>query len=298
MVKLDDMRVFSKLAEVGSLTAAARELAMPKQSVSRRLAELESALGVQLAVRTTRKLRLTDVGRAYALRCAEVARLAEEANRAALDELDTPHSTLRITADHTFGEAFLPELANDYLQRYPEVRLDVVLTSRVVDLVEEGFDVAFRVGRLPDSTLVARRLGPARLIACAAPSYLERRGAPRTPDDLAEHDCIDLAPGEGPSRWPFAGPDGVMTIAVNGRIRVSSLPMARGSAVAGIGIACIPAFACADDLRTGRLVQVLGAFALDVGGVYLVYPHHRHLAARVRRFVDLAASRFGGRNAV
>jgi DNA-binding transcriptional LysR family regulator len=295
MVKLDDMRVFSKLAETGSLTAAARELAMPKQSVSRRLAELESALGVQLAVRTTRKLRLTEIGRAYAMRCSEVARLADEANRAALDELESPRGVLRITADHTFGEAFLPELACDYVQRYPDVQLDVVLTSRKVDLVEEGFDVAFRVGRLPDSTLVARRLGPARLIACAAPSYLAHRGAPKTPEALADHDCIDHTPGEGPTRWPFAGPDGPLPIAIEGRIRVNSLPMARASAIAGLGITCLPAFACADDLRTGRLVEVLASFSLDVGGVYLVYPHHRYLAARVRRFVDLAASRFQGR---
>ncbi|MCA9710661.1 MAG: substrate binding domain-containing protein, partial [Myxococcales bacterium] len=169
-----------------------------------------------------------------------------------------------------------------------------VLTNRLVDLVDEGFDLAFRVGRLEDSSLVARRLGPARLLCCAAPAYLDRRGAPADPDALAQHDCIELTPRQGPSRWPFHDPaGGVRAVAVSGRIQVNSLPMARQIARAGLGIANLPAFACEADLAAGTLRTVLDAWTIDVGGVYVVYPPQRYLAARVRRFVDLAIERFG-----
>lgn len=295
-VRIDDMRLFAELAEAGSLTAAAARLGMPKQTVSRRLAELEDALGVQLAQRTTRRLRLTDVGRAYAVRCREVARLADEANRAATAVAgEEPRGTLRITADPTFGEAFLPGLVAQYLARYEGVRLEVMLANRYVDLIDEGFDLAFRVGRLEDSSLIVRRLGPARLLCCASPEYLARRGAPTTPAALAEHDCIELAPRRGPSRWPFRGPDGgVQTVAVTGRIQVNSLPMARQVARAGLGIANLPAFACAADIEGNTLQTVLDSWMIDVGGVHVVYPPQRFLASRVRRFVDLAVERLGG----
>lgn len=295
-VRIDDMRLFAELAEAGSLTSAADRLGMPKQTVSRRLSELETALGVQLAQRTTRRLRLTDVGRVYAVRCREVARLADEANRAATAVADDePRGTLRVTADPTFGEAFLPGLSAEFLAQYPQVRLEVALTNRYVDLIDEGFDLAFRVGRLEDSSLIVRRLGPARLLCCAAPEYLEQRGTPADPTALAEHDCIELSPHRGPSRWPFRGADGrIQTIAVTGRIQVDSLPMARRVAQAGLGIANLPAFACTPDVESGRLQTVLDPWTVDVGGVHVVYPPQRFLAPRVRRFVDLAIERFGG----
>ena len=295
-VRIDDMRLFAELAEAGSLTGAAARLGMPKQTVSRRLVELETALGVQLAQRTTRRLRLTDVGRAYAVRCREVARLADEANHAAAAVAgDEPRGTLRITADPTFGEAFLPGLSAQFLALHRKVRLEVVLTARHVDLVDEGFDLAFRVGRLEDSSLVARRLGPARLRCCAAPEYLARRGPPADPAALTEHDCIELSPRSGPSRWPFHDPGGgVQSIVVAGRIQVNSLPMAREVARAGLGIANLPAFACEADVAAGLLETVLDDWTIDVGGVHVVYPPQRFLAARVRRFVDLAIERFGG----
>lgn len=295
-VRLDDMRLFAELAEAGSLTGAAAYLGIPKQTVSRRLAELEGVLGVQLARRTTRRLRLTDVGRAYAVRCREVVRLADEANHAATAAVgEEPRGILRITADPTFGEAFLPGLVAEYLARHRGVRLEVMLANRYVDLVDEGFDLAFRVGRLDDSSLVVRRLGPARLLCCASPEYLACRGAPVVPAALADHDCIELSPRRGPSRWPFLGPDGgIETVAVTGRIQVNSLPMARRVARAGLGIANLPAFACAADIESNALQTVLDPWVVDVGGVHVVYPPQRFLASRVRYFVDLAIERFGG----
>ena len=295
--QLDDMRLFARVAEAGSLTAAARALGLPKQTVSRRLAALEDALGVQLAHRTTRRLRLTEAGTAYAQRCAELTRLAEEANRAVSVAGDTPRGTLRVTADPTFGEAFLSGLLAEYLARHAEVRVEVVLTSRYVDLVEEGFDVAFRIGRPADSSLIGTRLGGATLLYCASPSYLAERGAPEHPDALRDHDCIEHAPRPGPTRWPFFVRPGEMTLVpVSGRLQVSSLSLALQAARDGLGIANLPAFACAEDLAAGRLKTVLDPFVADIGGVWLVTPPHRWLAARVRRFIDLAVERFRGRD--
>ena len=290
--RLDDMRVFAKLAEAGSLSAAARALGMPKQTLSRRLAALEQALGVTLATRSTRRLRLTDAGTAYASRCAEIVRQADEANLAVADRSQGPIGTLRITADPTFGEAFLPELVAEFVASFPKVSVEAVLTTRRVDLIEEGFDVAFRVGRMDDSSLVARRLGAARLCYAASPDYLRSRGTPEHPSDLSEHDCIALVPQPGHSRWPFRGPKGLLLETVSGRVRVNALPMARRAALAGLGIANLPAFACREDLLAGRLVAVLAEWVPDAGFVHVVYPPSRYLAAKIRRFVDLAVERF------
>lgn len=295
MVRLDDMRLFAALAEHGSLSASARSLGISKQTLSRRLLELEEALGVELARRTTRAVTLTDVGRAYAVRCADVTRLADEANRAAASQLTVLSGTLRITADSSFGEAFLPTLMAAYLGAYPDVDVDVVLTSRKVDLLEEGFDVAFRVGRPPDvHHLAATRLGAARLWTVATPDYLERRGSPRHLDELSAHDCIALVPNERTTAWPFAIDGQLRMLSVSSRLRVNGLALARNAALRGLGIAHVPAFAVADDVACNRLRRVLQEFAPEVGGVHVVYPHSRLLAPKVTEFVAMAVEHFSG----
>jgi DNA-binding transcriptional LysR family regulator len=285
-IRIEDMRLFASVADAKSFTGAARRLGIPKQTVSRRIAELERALGVTLMHRTTRRLQLTDTGAAYAQRCAEIVRLAEEANRAAADVDDVPRGTLRITADPVFGDAFVAGLVTDYALRWPETRLDVVLTRRRVDLVEERFDVAFRIGRPDDAALSGIVLGAARVRFCASPDYLARRGMPRRPKDLARHDCIVVGDG-GPVRWPISEP-------ISGRLSFTSFAMAHAAALAGLGIALFPEFACADDIRRKRLVPVLAA--VDVGSVWLLYPAHRFMSPRVRAFVDLARARFADRD--
>lgn len=289
MPKLDDMRMFAKLAERGSFSAAARALAVPKQTLSRRIAALEDDLGVELVRRTTRKLRLTEIGAAYADRCRALAQVADEANELVRGAGERPRGTLRITADPTFGEAFLPALVTEYLRRFPQAEVEVVLTSRFVDLVEENFDVAFRVGRQPDSSLVATRVSGARLVYCAAPSYVSEHGRPERPEHLAEHAIIEHTPRGGPSRWPFLGASGELVgVPVRGRARVNSLTLVRRLALDGFGIANLPAFACRDDLERGALVSVLEDWVGDVGGVWLLRPQHKVLSVRVRSFVELA----------
>jgi DNA-binding transcriptional LysR family regulator len=288
-----NMRLFAEVAARQSFSAAARHLGVPKQTLSRRVAELEAQLGVQLLHRTTRRLRLTEVGAAYAARCAEIARLADEANRAVTDADQHPRGLLRVTADSVFGQAFVGPLVMEYARRYREAQVEVLLTRRRVDLVEEGFDVAFRIGHTPDSTLTAVRLGPARVRYCATRGYLERRGRPRRPEDLADHDCLLVASDGAPVRWPFADKDkkGLRLIPVTGRLRFNDHELAHAAALAGLGIAIFPEFACAADVARRRLMTVLDDQVMDAGGVWLVHPAARYLSARVRSFVDLAAEK-------
>ena len=227
------MRLFAQVAQTGSFTAAAKVLDLPKQTVSRRFAQLEEALGVQLAHRTTRQLKLTSAGERYAQKCTQLLELADEANREISNAAKSPKGQLHLTADPTYGEAFLSELLSEYLRTYPEVSLELHLTNRHVNLIEEGFDAAFRIGRLSDSSLIARKLGPAKLSYLASPEYLSARGHPDTPRALSEHDCIEFAPARGESRWPFWGPEGQFTVTVSGRIRLNSLRLARERALEG-----------------------------------------------------------------
>jgi DNA-binding transcriptional LysR family regulator len=289
------MRLFSRVVEAGSFTRAARTLGMPKQTLSRRIAELEQELGVQLLHRTTRSLKATEVGAAYALRCADVVRLAEEADRAVTDARAEPSGVLRVTADPVFGEAFLPSLVVEVARAWPSLQLEVVLTRRKVDLVEEGFDVAFRIGRTEHKGLTATLLGPAQVRYCCSRAYLKRRGAPKTPFELDRHDCILVLHEGEPVRWPFSGARGLELVPVDGRLRFNSFALARAAALGGLGIAIFPDFACAADVRARRLVTVLDDFAPEVGGVTLVHPAARYLSARVRAFVELAQRRLAGR---
>ena len=292
-IRIEDMRLFARVAEAGSFTGAARALGVPKQTLSRRVAELERRLGVRLLHRTTRRLKLSDVGAAYAARCAEVVRLAEEANRAVTDAHDVPMGTLRITADPVFGDAFVGDLVLAYARRWPDVRMEVVLTRRRVDLVEEGFDLAFRIGHVDDPALSGRDLGPARVRYCASPRYVARHGAPRTPDDLARHDCLVVADGGAPARWPVPGERATARLVpVAAKHVFSSFGMMRSAALAGLGVGLFPEFACAEEIRRGRLVPVLDDCLVPVGSVWIVHLARRFLPARVRAFVDLARERF------
>lgn len=292
-MRLEDMRWFAALAEARSFTRASQKLGIPKQTLSRHIAELESSLDVQLLHRTTRRVALTDAGAAYAARCEEIVRLADEANRAITDAGASPRGVLRITADPVFGEAFLAPVIVEYATQFREVQIDVVLTRRKVDVIEEGFDVAFRVGQIEDTTLTATALGPARVRYCASPAYLARRGRPESPAGLAEHDCIVVAADGSAVRWPFRGRKRPELVAVSGRLRLNSFAIAHEAARAGLGIAIFPEFACADDLAAKRLTSVLDDWTVEVGSVWLVHPAARYLSARVRTFVELAVARLG-----
>jgi DNA-binding transcriptional LysR family regulator len=287
-IRLDDMRLVAELARARNFTDTARLLGMPKQSVSRRVADLERALGVRLVDRTTRSFTVTALGRVYADKCADIVRQADDVNRAMRGEATEVSGTLRVTADPLFGQRFLPLLVRAFARANPDVRVDVVLTSRMVDVVEEGFDVAFRVGAAPDPSLVATRIGPASVVFVAAKRYVERRGAPRTPADLAKHDLVALAPEGTSPRWAVRDGEGVRWIAIAPRVRVNDLALAREAALEGLGVANLPQFACGAEVARGALVRVLERHTAPFGAIYLVTPPRRLVTPRTRAFRELA----------
>lgn len=286
--QLDDLRVLVAVGEHASLTAAGLALGLPKQTVSRRVEALEAALGLRLVERSPQRTRLTEDGALLAERARDAIRLADEALDAVRDARSTPTGTLRLTTTHTVAEHLLAPVFTAYLERYPGVDLELILTERTLDLVEEGLDGAIRVGVLPDSGLVATRLGAARIRYVAAPGYLKAQGAPLRPEDLLGHRALVHPLGPGEPRWPFWVEGRMVMVPVRPRLRANSAEVVRAAALAGHGIALLAEPVCAPDLATGALRAVLEEQTPDVGGIWLVTPGRRRQAARVRAFVALA----------
>ena len=293
MDRFDEINAFAAVADARSFTKAARRLGVSSAQVSKLVARLENRLGARLLNRTTRDVSLTDTGRAY----LERARLL-------LDDFDAleglvrdrsgPTGLLKVSAPMSFGTNQLTPALLDFAAAYPEVSLDVSQTDRVVNLVEEGFDVAVRIGELPDSSLIARRLAPVRIVTCAAPAYLQAAGAPAAPEDLAKHECIIDTNMRDPFAWSYGDTAGRREVRVNGRLRFAGADACVAAGRRGLGVVSTPAFAAADDLRAGRLVALLCAYEPQLIHVHAVYPHARHLAAKVRVFVDFLAERYAG----
>ena len=279
---IDEIQVFVKVVEEGGFTAASGVLSMPKSTISRNISRLEDRLGVRLLYRTTRQLRTTEVGQAYYERCVRIVAELAEAEEAITAMSATPRGPLRLTAPVSYGHLYLSEVLSAFLKCYPEVQLQVSLTDRKVDLIEEGFDVAIRGGVLEDSSLIARKLSGAARVICASPDYLARRGTPASPADLRSHDCLMYGLGGGKT-WRLAGGE---SVTVSGPLLVNNLDVIRQCAVDGLGLAMMPRFIAEDELATGALVAVLEQHASLAGGLYVLYPHARHLSAKVRAFVD------------
>ncbi len=294
MDRLAGMAVFARVVEAESFTVAAAQLGMSKSAVSKAIAALEDRLGARLLNRTTRRLALTEVGHAFYERCARVVAEAEEAELAVTRLQEVPRGTLRINAPVSFGALHLGPALTDFMRRYPDLRIEIEFTDRFVDLIEEGWDVAVRIATLPDSSLIARKLADAELIVCAAPSYWQRRGRPSVPQDLAGHDCITYAYQATPNEWPFAGADGQrFGVRVKGPLHSNNGDMAQRAALAGLAVAALPRFLCGPELAAGRLERVLAEWMPRPPGIYALYPHNRHLSAKVRVFVDFLVERFG-----
>lgn len=289
---LSDMAIFARVVAEGSFTAAARALDLPKSTVSRRVAQLEERLGVRLLHRTTRAVKLTELGAAYHERCARIVAEAEEANLSVASASASPQGLLRVTAPLAFGATFLGDIVAEFLQTYPLASVDVVLTDRRVDMVEEGFDLAIRIGpKVAETSFFARRLGPTRLLLCASPAYLERRGAPGSPDDLRDHDCILNGEGARAATWTLRRGEEVVQVPVAGRMRVNHMALAQKAALAGLGVAVLPVVQAEPDLLEGRLRELLPGWNPSDASVYAVYPTNRHLSAKVRAFLDLLVQR-------
>jgi DNA-binding transcriptional LysR family regulator len=294
MDRLTGMAIFAQVVEAKSFSVAARRLGVSKSTVSKQIARLEDRLGARLLNRTTRRLSLTEVGAAFHERCARIMSEVEAAEEAVSRFRGAPHGVLRVNAPLTFGLQHLMPVIPEFLSRWPGLCLELLLDDRVVDLVDGAYDVGVRIGRLSDSSLVARRLAPNRLVVCGAPEYLARRGVPRTPEDLADHDCLCYTNVAVRDVWRF-GPRAEQTVRVRAVFRSNSGDALQAAAVAGLGLVQLPSFIVWRDLRSGALVPVLERWERGDTSIHALYPHGRHLSPKVRVFVGFLASRFGPR---
>ena len=294
MDKLSAMRAFVKVAESGSFSSAARVLGRSKAVVSKQLAMLEGALGVQLLLRTTRQVRLTEVGRRYHERCVQVLADLDDLESNVQQSQSSPRGVLRVAGPQTFAELHLSAAIREFLRRYPQLQVELVLTDSIVDLVDHGFDVAIRIGQLEDSSLLARRLASSAIVTCASPEYLARRGVPHTPEQLAQHELVLDSNLRQPGTWRFRRGTRTVNVRVAGRLQVNSAVMVRHFLVSGSGIGLCPEFVVREDLEAGTLVPLLAEFSGYDLGVYAVYPHTRHVPSRVRVFVDFLVDYLAG----
>ncbi len=283
---LNHIAVFVRVVETGSFTQAASALGLPKSSVSRSVARLEGELGVRLLQRTTRSVHLTDAGHAYYDQVARALSGLEEAQAAVSDMQATPRGPVRVTTAVDIGVSVVAALVARFVRKHPDIHVEMLLTGRLVNLVEEGVDLAVRAGKLDDSSLVARRVGTLEARLLAAPGYLRRRGTPRTVAELANHDCVLFRGRRGQSTWELTGPQGAQTVDVTGPVSADDFAFVRQVLLAGGGIGLVPWTTVAQDIDRGRLVRVLPEHAAPGGALHVVYPSSRYVPQRVALLRD------------
>lgn len=290
MDRLDAMSVFLKVVETGSLSAASRQLRATLPTVSRKVGELERHLGVQLLIRTSRRIELTDAGRGYAVAARRILDQVQEAEQTAVGEYREPRGELTITAPSLFGELHVLPVASAFLAAHPKINLRLRLTDKVVNIVEEHVHVAVRIGELADSALIARRVGATRSITCASPEYLRALGEPSTPEDIIERDGVTFS-GFIPATWLYSRGDIQIVAEPRARVAVNSPAAAVVAAKAGLGITRVLDYQIAAELRAGTLTPLLEAFELPPLPIHLVFPEQERLPLKVRAFLDWVAPR-------
>lgn len=288
MDRLQALKVFVAVAEAESFAQGARATGLSSPSATRAINTLETALGARLFTRSTRRVRLTDVGRSYLAEVRDILAQLQAADDAASGAANTPVGQLRITCPQEFGRIYVTPLITDFLDRHPQVRAEVLMLDRIVNLVEEGFDLAVRIGHLPSSELTAVRIGQVRRVICGSPDYFAARGRPQQPSDLASHRVVSLASAAPSREWRF-GPDGAQTARVNPQLSVSSVAAAIGTAKRGWGLCRVLSYQVGPDLASGELETVLEAHEPAPLPIHLVHVEGRRAAAKVRAFIDFAA---------
>lgn len=292
MDRFGEMQAFAAVVDAGSFVRAADALQVSKTAVSRLVADLEARLGVRLLHRTTRRLSLTAEGEVFHARCKELLAGVAEAETEVTAGTDEAVGLLRLNVPVSFGLLHLAALWPAFLQQHPKVTLDVTLADRIVDLVDEGYDLAVRIARLPASSLVSRRIGSTRLVLCASPEYLRRRGTPAHPDDIARHTVFSYTLLASGDTWSFDGPEGPVSVKVTPVMRSNSGDTCCAAALAHQGIVLQPSFMVGTHLRSGALVEVLPSYRSLELGIYAVYPSRRHLQPRVRALIDFLVQAF------
>lgn len=293
MDRLQSMRIFAKVVEQGSFVAAAQLLGMSNAVVTRLVADLENHLGIRLLHRSTRRMALTEPGQAYLERVRQILDEIDEAEAAASVLSTNPAGTLHIYSQIGFGQTQLARLLPLYSKQYPDVRLDVTLSDRTVDLIEEGFDVGiFSVNQKFDVSMVARQLGIAEVLLCASPAYIAEHGAPLLPEDLARHACLNFSLEHLRHHWTFQSAEGTSVIPIASKVMSNNTELLRHCLLAGMGIAMRSSYTLGDDMAAGRVVRVLPDHQINKVAVRLVYPSRRLLSAKVRSFVDFMMAQF------
>ena len=293
MTDLAGIAVFTEVAKQGGFTAAAKSLGLSKSTVSKQIARLEDRLGVRLLHRTTRRLSLTEVGRAYYERCRLIIDEASDAEQAVTQLHAEPRGTLKVNVPMSFGILHVAKILPAFMTLYPDLHVAMELNDRRVDLIEEGLDLAIRIGELSDSTLVARRIAPCRFAVIASPDYWNKFGRPKHPTDLPQYNSLIYTLRQRPQIWHFDGPDGPLDIQVSGTLHANNGDFLLQSALTGTGVYFCPTFFCGVHLAEGRLEQVLTDFPIRETSVYAVWPPSRHLSAKVRAFVDFMVDAYG-----
>ena len=295
MDKFEDLQAFVAVVEAGSFTAAAARLDAAKSAISRRVSALEERLGVQLLRRTTRTLNLTDTGRSFYEHSARILADLEEAESAVQQEHGELRGTLRIALPMSFGVRHMCKPIAAFSKRHPRIRFDLDLNDRRIDLIEEGVDLAVRIGHLPDSSLIARKLFDVRMVVCASQHYLAVHGEPRSPEELRDHDCLVYSNLSDPDVWRWRDESGGnFSVELNPVMYASSGDFLLNAAAHGLGIIIQPTFIAAEAIRRGNLVPILDDVTWPVSPAYAVYSPTRHLSYRVRAFIDFLAERFSG----
>jgi DNA-binding transcriptional LysR family regulator len=289
MDRFQEMRVFAAVVDAGSFVGASDELDLSKAAVSRIVSELEARLGVRLLHRTTRRLSLTTEGEVFVDRCRELLTAVGEAEAEVSEHSGQAVGVLKISAPVSFGILRLAPLWGGFLAAHPQTKLEITLSDRVVDLVEEGFDLAVRIARLESSSLVSRRLSSTRMVLCASPRYLKARGTPKHLADLAEHTVLAYSLLAAGDTWEFQGPDGPVSVRVRPRMHTNSGDTCRAAALDHKGVVLQPTFLIGEDLKAGRLIELLPDYRSHELGVYAVYPTRKHVLPKVRLMIDYLA---------
>lgn len=291
MDKLRAMKGFVRIVENGSLTAAAADLGVSLPSMVRTLATLERELGVTLLNRTTRRIHLTDDGRRYLEHCRLILGHVQEAEAALRSRRTVPHGTLALTASVAFGQSYVASIVNQFLQRHPDVTVELLLINRIVNLVEEGFDAAIRIGHMDDSSLVAIPLTKVRRVVCASPAYLRRNGAPRRPEDLRDHRCVRFTGLAPRADWPFRVNSRRVAVPITNVLVCNQADVAIETCAKGLGLGSFLSYMVAPLRRSGGLQYVLEDFEVEPLPVQFVYPRSRILSATVRAFAELCVKK-------
>jgi DNA-binding transcriptional LysR family regulator len=293
MQHLNDMVTFARVVEAKSFSEAARRSSSSKSHMSKSIAKLERALGTRLLNRSTRGLSLTEVGAAFYEHCGRIIDEVGQAKRLVAEHQAEPRGVLKATASVAFGTLHLAPALPAFLARYPGLAVELTLSDGLVDLVEEGYDVAVRIVCAPSPNLVARELAPVRRVVCATPGYLEQHGVPQTPDDLRGHNCLSYTNSGARGEWHFTGTKGAISVPIAGTLRVNDDEALSQAVLGGLGVALLPTFIIGDALQSGRLQAVLADYLPLEKRIYAVYLQSIHITAKVRAFVTFLRERFG-----